>query len=148
MIPLEHASLNGTLVLLAASIALHGCASAPPPQSLYQRLGGLPALTAVVGKAVDRHVADPRTRRSFEGVNLKTLKASIVAQACEASGGPCKYEGDTMVRAHKGLAITAEEFDVALGHIGETLDEFKVGAREKDELLKLLHPMKSDIVGQ
>ena len=133
---------------LALLLALQGCSGAPPAASLYERLGGLPGVTAVVDKAVDRHAADPRTRRSFEGVNLKTLKASIVSQACEATGGPCRYEGENMARAHKGLDITAEEFDTAIGHISMTMDEFKVGARDKDEFLQLLRPMKTDIVSR
>jgi hemoglobin len=129
------------------SIVLTGCASAPPTASLYDRLGGLPAITAVVEQSVDRHASDPITRRSFEGINLNALKKSIVSQVCNATGGPCKYEGASMIKAHQGLAITPLEFDTAVGHIGETLDQLHVGAREKKEFLQMLAPMKSDIVG-
>jgi hemoglobin len=135
-------------MILASLLALQGCASGPSAASLYERLGGLPGITAVVDKSVDRHAADPRTRRSFEGVNLKTLKASIVLQACEATGGPCRYEGESMARAHAGLAITAEEFDTAIGHIDDTLDEFKVSARDKEAFLQILRPLRADIVGR
>lgn len=132
--------------LLAALLC--ACAAPQPAPSLYDRLGGLPMITAIVDKAVDRHVADPRTRRSFEGVDLKALKASIVSQACEASGGPCKYRGKSMPKAHEGLDITPAEFDTAMGHIAQTLDELHVGPREKEEFLALLRPMKNDIVGK
>lgn len=142
----KHSLIRNWSLMLTGAIALSACAVAPPAPTLYDRLGGLPAITAVVDKSVDRHATDPRTRRSFEGVNLKVLKASIVAQACEAAGGPCKYEGETMLKAHTGLAITSLEFDTVIGHISETLDQFHVGAREKAEFLQLLVPMKSDIV--
>jgi len=135
-------------MVLASLLALQGCAGGPSAANLYERLGGLPGITAVVDKSVDRHAADPHTRRSFEGVNLKTLKASIVSQACEATGGPCRYEGESMARAHKGLDITAGEFDTAIGHIETTLDELKIGARDKEEFLQLLRPMKKDIVSR
>lgn len=127
---------------------LAGCAATPPAASLYDRLGGLPAITAVVDKSVDRHTVDPRTRRSFENINLKALKASIVSQVCSATGGPCKYEGAPMIKAHQGLAITPLEFDTAIGHIRASLDELHVGAREQQEFLQIVLPMKSDIVGR
>lgn len=136
-------------VMLAASVVLAGCASPPPSASLFDRLGGLPVITAVVDKEVDAHVADPRTRRVFVGVNLKTLKASIVAMTCVATGGPCKYTGEPkMANAHRGLSITSEEFDVSIGQISDALDELHVAAREKKELLGILMPMKVDIVGR
>lgn len=133
--------------MLAAVALLAGCAATQPPATLYERLGGLPAITAVVDKSVDRHVADPRTRHTFDGINLKALKASIVSQVCNASGGPCKYEGATMIEAHRELAITPLQFDVVIGHIRASLDELHVGAREQQELLQIILPMKPDIVG-
>lgn len=141
-------AIHRRILLTAAVLALQACAAPRPSSSLFERLGGLPAITAVVDKSVDRHATDPRTRRSFEGVNLKTLKASIVSQACEATGGPCRYEGEPMARAHKGLSITDEEFDTAIGHINQTLDEFKVGQQEKEEFLQILRPLKRDIVAR
>lgn len=135
-------------LLLSAALTAAGCAGTLAKPSLYDRLGGLPAINAVVDQSVDRHAADPRTRRSFKGINLKALKASIVSQACEATGGPCRYEGESMKRVHTGLSITAEEFETAMGHISDTLDELKVGTAEKEEFLRLLRPMKSDIVGR
>ena len=138
------------LILIASTCValLSGCATTPPAASLYDRLGGLTAISAVVDRSVDRHVADPRTRRSFEGVNLKALKASIVSQVCNATGGPCQYEGESMIKAHHGLAITPLEFDTAIGHIRASLDELHVGAREQQEFLQIVLPMKSDIVGR
>lgn len=125
-----------------------GGAATAPATSLFDRLGGLPAITEVVDRSVDRHVADPRTRRSFEGINLKALKASIVSQMCNATGGPCKYEGESMIKAHHGLAITPLEFDTAIGHIRVSMNELHVGAREQQEFLQIVLPMKSDVVGR
>jgi hemoglobin len=130
------------------ALLLWGCSTqATPGASLYDRLGGLPIITAIVDRTIDRHVADPRTRRSFDGVDLKSLKASIVSQACEATGGPCKYQGKPMLKAHEGLDITPEEFDTAMGHMSQTLDELHIGPREKEEFLVILRPLKTDIVG-
>lgn len=131
---------------LAGCIVLSGCAANPPQPRLFDRLGGLPAITAVVGKTIDSAARDPRTSRSFKGVKLQGVKDAVVAQLCEAAGGPCKYEGATMRKAHQGLDITSAEFDAFAQQLVATLDEFKVPKREKDELLQLLAPMKGDIV--
>ncbi len=143
-----HFTIRKTLLVLASSIALAGCAGTPPQATLYERLGGLPAITAVVDKTLDRTATDPRTRRSFEGIKLKPLKESIALHLCEVTGGPCKYEGATMAKAHQGLDITSAEFDAMVSQLSDTLDQFKVGAREKNELLQLLAPMKRDVVSK
>lgn len=131
---------------LASCFLISGCASAPAPSPLYDRLGGLPALTAVVDKTIESAARDSRTSRSFKGLKLQGVKESVVSQLCEATGGPCKYEGATMAKAHTDLDITAAEFDAFAQQLVATLDQFKVGTREKDELLQLLAPMKRDIV--
>ena len=134
--------------ILAALLGLAACTTQPPKASLYSRLGGLPAIQAVVGKTLDTAAADPRTSRSFKGIKLAGVKESVVAQLCEATGGPCKYEGPSMAKVHEGLDITATEFDAFAGQLVAVLDEFKVGATEKNELLQLLGPMKRDIVSK
>lgn len=140
--------LSAAHVALAGCIALSACAYQPPTPRLYERLGGLPAIQAVVGRTIDSAAHDPRTSRSFKDIKLDALKESVAAQLCEASGGPCKYEGAPMVKAHKGLDITPAEFDAFAEQLVAALDYYKVGPREKDELLQLLGPMKKDIVGK
>ena len=141
----RHLARKG-LAALAGSLVLASCASTPPQPTLYERLGGLPALTAVVDKTIDSAARDTRTSRSFKGIKLQGVKESVVAQLCEATGGPCKYEGATMRKAHHGLDITSAEFDAFAQQLVATLDAFKVPQREKDDLLHMLAPMKGDIV--
>lgn len=132
---------------LTGGIVLPAAAGEAAPK-LFDRLGGLPAIQAVVGRTIDSAARDPRTSRSFKDIKLDALKDSVAAQLCEASGGPCKYEGESMVKAHKGLDITTGEFDAFALQLIAALDYYKVGAVEKDELLQLLGPMKSEIVGK
>ncbi len=140
------ASIRRVQMSLAVCVVLAGCAANPPQPKLYDRLGGLPAITAVVDKTIDSAARDPRTSRSFKGIKLQGVKEAVVAQLCEASGGPCKYEGATMRKAHQDLEITTAEFDAFAQQLLATLDAFKVPQREKDELIQLLAPMKGDIV--
>jgi len=72
----------------------------------------------------------------------------LVDQICQATGGPCTYKGQTMLAAHKGMKITDAEFTALVEDLVKSLDKFKVGAPEKNELLSALGGMKGDIVGQ
>lgn len=115
-------------------------------KSLYERLGGKPAIAAVVDDFVARVAADNRINGKFANANIPRLKTMLVDQICQASGGPCTYAGRDMKSAHAGMGITGEEFDVLVGDLVATLNKFKVGEREKNDLLNALGPMKKDIV--
>ncbi|CAN5231330.1 group 1 truncated hemoglobin [soil metagenome] len=144
-------SFRHIFLVCAACIALAACSSAPPSPpktSLYERLGGLPAITAVIDKTIDKASTDPRTSRSFKDVKLKNLKESLTLHLCHIAGGPCKYDGPNMAKAHSGLAITSAEFDAMAGMVAETLDQFKVPAAEKNELMGVLAAMKPEVVGK
>jgi hemoglobin len=122
----------------------NGMGKAAP--SLYERLGKREAITAVVDDFVNRVAADNRINGKFANANIPRLKALLVEQICEASGGPCKYTGRDMKTTHAGMAITGEQFDALVGDLVATLNKFKVPEREKNELLGALGPMKKDIV--
>ena len=74
------------------------------------------------------------------------LKKMLVDQVCEATGGPCSYTGRGMRETHDGMNVTAGDFDVIVGDLVATLDEFEVPKQEQDELLGLLGPLRSQIV--
>jgi hemoglobin len=114
--------------------------------SLYERLGGLDAITAVVDSFVARCAGDDRINRKFERTDVPRLKKMLVDQVCEATGGPCTYVGRGMRETHDGMNVTAGEFDALVEDLVATLDEFDVPKAEQDQLLGLLGPMRVDIV--
>lgn len=114
--------------------------------TLYQRLGGAPVMTRVVSQTVDAVVENPRLNRSFDKVDLDRLKILIVEQICSLAKGGCEYSGDDMKTTHDGLDVTEAEFYGLVEELIIALDQTGVGLREKNELLKLLAPMKPDIV--
>jgi len=123
-----------------------GMADKKPP--LYDRLGGKPAIQAVVDDFIGNVAGDARINKRFAGANITRLKGNLVDQICEATGGPCKYTGQKMRSAHAGMKITDEEFDALVEDLVKSLDKLKVPAQEKGELLTALGGMKKDIVGQ
>ncbi len=115
-------------------------------KSLYDRLGGKTAITAVVDDFVGRVAADTRINGKFANANIPRLKSMLVDQICQASGGPCTYTGRDMKSTHAGMGVSSSDFDALVGDLVATLNKFKVPEREKNELLGALGPMKSDIV--
>lgn len=120
-------------------------------QKLYERLGGKPAITAVVDEFVARVAADTKINRYFgaaasDPARMASFKAKLVDQICAATGGPCTYTGKNMKDAHAGMGIAGAEFDALVGDLVGALDKFKVPEKEKGELLGALGPMKADIV--
>jgi hemoglobin len=143
--------LVGVVVVMGLLTA--GCASAPSDRamakkSLFDRLGGKPAITAVVDDFIANVAGDTRINQRFAGTNIPQLKTMLVDQICEATGGPCRYTGRDMKSAHAGMRITDVEFNALVEDLVKSLDKFKVPAQEKSELLTALGGMKSQIVGQ
>jgi hemoglobin len=114
--------------------------------SLYERLGGLDAITAVVESFVGRCAGDTRINAKFVRTDVPRLQKMLVDQVCEATGGPCTYTGRSMRETHDGMGVTAGEFEALVEELVAALDEFGVPAAEQDDLLGLLGPMRSEIV--
>jgi hemoglobin len=129
-------------------VALTGCAAyeTTPADSLYDRLGGKAAITAVVDEFVAKVAADNRINGRFATTDIPKLKRHLVDQICAASGGPCVYTGRDMKTTHAGMRLTNADFNALVQDLVSALDKFKVGEREKQELLALLSPMRKDIV--
>ena len=132
-----------------ASMANSGTMGEPQNKTLYARLGGYDAIAAVVDDFVGRLVADKSLAKFFVGHSedsLKRIRMHVIDQICAAAGGPCNYTGRDMRTSHHGLGITSEDWDAAAKHLVETLNKFKVGKAEQDELLGVVGGLKKDIV--
>jgi len=115
-------------------------------ESLYDRMGGAPVLARVVDELMQLNRTDPRISRSFQKISVKRFRKTLIEQLCTIAGGPCQYAGDDMKSVHGGLDITDAEFNRLVENLVTALNGNGVGLREKNELLKLLAPMKRDIV--
>ena len=115
-------------------------------RSLYERLGGIDAITAVVRAFDERAAKDGRINQKFARTNLDRLTKEFVDQLCQDTGGPCVYTGLSMKQSHTNMGVTSGEFDAFMEDLAATLDSFNVGRTEQDELLKPLRLMRADIV--
>jgi len=139
---------------LSMVLAVTGVASAgmidekPLPRSLYDRLGGQPAIVLVVDAFVGNVLGDPRISGRFANTDVPRLKALLVDQICEAAGGPCRSAGRDTPSAHSGSGVTAEDGDVLAEDLARALDTLRVPAQDQGELLGILGQLSSLGVGQ
>ncbi len=133
---------------LVVLLFLAACAAPDPgiKPTLWERMGGNPVVTQVVAETIDRAATDPRTSRSFKDVKLQHVKDMIVEQICSLTGGGCKYTGDPMDKVHAGLKNTEGELNLLVQFLRDALAHNGVNDTEKNELLRILAPMKHDIV--
>lgn len=149
-----------TLGLFVAFLAFSSCKKdEPTPEptptatpSLYTRLGGIDAISAVTDQFLANVVADNTINAKFaatvsDSYRTQLLRNNLIDQICAGAGGPCQYKGKTMLEAHTGMNVSDAEFNALVGDLVAALDQFNVPTKEKNELLAILGPMQPDIVG-
>ena len=135
-----------TIVLSFALMTAFSVTALAQDKSLYERLGGQPAISAVVDEFAGIVLKDDRINRKFSKSDPARLVSNLKAFVCSATGGPCAYTGRDMKTSHKGMGTTAGEFNALVEDLVKALDKFKVPDREKNELLGALGPLKGDVV--
>ncbi len=136
--------LSGMVTGVTAGAA---AGAAPAVQmSLYDRLGGEAGVTAIAATLIDRVSADPKLGRSFKDAGLDRIKRLLAEQICDLTGGPCRYSGDSMREVHAGHHISQAEFFGMVAKLRVVLKERHVSQGATNELLRLLAPMKRDVV--
>ncbi len=134
-----------------------------PEATLYERLGGVFAIAAVVDQFSDAVVKNPVVGQKSENPALREwhtknlgrlpgLKFMRTLWVCNVAGGPFQYTatkpGTTVVgleEAHRNLKISSEQFDEVAAELGRTLDEFKVPEQEKTEVLAAFSAHKDEV---
>lgn len=114
--------------------------------SLYERLGGEAGVAKFTKQALYQVAHNPSVNHAFEGVNLEKLAKKLTEHTCHITGGGCKYTGDDIKKVHAGLNLTEQDFYALVEALRTALDDNGVGEREKNELLRILAPMKRDVV--
>jgi len=144
------APLRGVAIAAVMALGVAACSSngmnAQPQASLYDRLGGKEALSAVVNHLWGVVAADERINGRFANTQPAAFAGQLVDFLCQGTGGPCQYQGKNMHDAHTGMNLSSAEF-MALGDdVVQTLNHFKVPAAEQKEVMDLLISMQGDVI--
>jgi hemoglobin len=116
--------------------------------SIYDAIGGEPALVAVVDDFYIRVTGDPELARFFAGTNMAKLTGRQVEFFAAALGGPHTYTGATMREAHRGRGIGQEHFNLAAGHLVAALSAADVPDQTINHITGLIGPLAEDIVSK
>jgi len=117
--------------------------------TLYERLGGYDAISAVADNLLPRLQADAQLGRFWQHRGedgVRREKQLLVDFLCSSAGGPLYYTGRDMKTSHKGMQITENDWSAFLTHLNATLDAFAVPQAERDDVLAFVESTKSDIV--
>lgn len=128
------------VVLVLANIA--HAQTAP----LYQSLGEKPGIAALANDFVDRLKANPRIGKMFDNIKPAYLKEQFTDQFCELSGGPCKYDGETMKSSHASLGIDKAQFNLVVEILQGSMDACGIPFTAQNQLLAKLAPMHREII--
>ena len=159
----KHEITNCIVSLFTVALILPLQAAPKTEKSLYERLGGVFAIAAVVDHFSDAVVQNPIVGKTSENPALREwhtknldrlpgLKFMRTLWVCEVTGGPFKFSptkpGKThlgLEEAHRDLKISPEEFDEVAAELGRSLDFAKVPAHEKGEVLAAFAAHKKEV---
>jgi hemoglobin len=114
--------------------------------TLYDRIGGAPAVNSAVERFYVRVLADPMLAPFFKDTEMARLKTHQFAFLSQALGGPQQYSGASMARAHSRLQIEKRHFDAVAAHLVETLRELGVDESMVAEVAAAITPLASQVV--
>jgi len=114
--------------------------------TLYERLGGAPAIEAVVDELYRRILDDSELAPFFGRVNLRSQKGRMRAFVTMVTGGPNEYHGRDMKTAHQRHAIEHRHFDLVAGYLVGVLEWAGADPEAADELVSAVAGLRGDIV--
>ena len=132
-------------------------------ESLYERLGGVFAIAAVIDYFSDEVVKNAVAGQGSDNPELREWHTQKLARlpglkwmrtlwVCDVAGGPFHYVGTepgrdrvSLEEAHRELEITPDQFDAVAGELAKALDHFNVPEREKNEVLAAFAAHKGEV---
>lgn len=133
------------LLILALIFSLNACQSRPPT-SLYEELGGQPAIENIIDNYLTEISYDKQIARHFMDSNIDRVRSKLIEMLCNLSDGPCAYTGDTMLDVHIGMHITEAEFTRGVELLINAMNDAGIPHRTQNKLLARLAPLREDII--
>lgn len=120
--------------------------------SIYEEIGGAPAVEKAVSLFYAKAGSDPRIARFFEGTELPAQELKMVKFLTMAVGGPSAYEGKSMRAAHARLVesqgLNDSHFDAVVEHLGATLTELSVPTSHIQAIATKIEGLRDDVLNR
>ncbi|RAL25736.1 group I truncated hemoglobin [Thermoflavimicrobium daqui] len=117
-------------------------------QTLYERLGGRPRIKMIVQDSFYALLSDDRVSHHFVGVDIERLTNVLISFFENMLGGPLDYSGESLRKAHSGLNITSEEYDIFLSYVRQILRKYTVSIPDIAKIESLLRSYKPHIINR
>lgn len=89
---------------------------------------------------------DDRIVAHFKKVDIVRLRDKLGEHLCVTAGGPCKYTGDSLAEAHKGLNLTRSDFNALVEDLIDAMDARGISVRDQNRLIARLAPVRGDVI--
>ena len=125
--------------------------SKPEQKSLYDQLGGQPAVDAAVDTFYRKVLRDARINRFFDGVDMDKQIAKQKAFLTMVFDGPANYTGKDMRAGHAHLVkmgLNDSHVDVVIELLGQTLSELGVAKPLIDQVAALANSVRDDVLSR
>ena len=118
-----------------------------PSASLYERLGGHTGIAQITRSIIRNHLANPQVSARYEAVvDMPRVERHVVEFFCAGAGGPESYTGKEMIDAHRGMNVSEQEFAAVVDDALAALDEHRIDAGTRNEVLGIMWSLKGEIV--
>jgi hemoglobin len=117
-------------------------------KSLYERIGGAPAVEAAVDRFYRKVLNDDRISHHFESVDMDRQRAKQKAFLTFAFGGPAQYSGRDLRAAHASMKLTEQDFNAVMENLGATLLDLRVPDELIGEAVAIALSVKDDILNR
>jgi hemoglobin len=120
-------------------------------KSVYERIGGEPAVNAAVDIFYRKVLSDHRINRFFDNVDMEKQAAKQKAFLTMAFGGPHNYTGEDMRKGHVHLVkmgLDDSHFDAVVENLGATLEELNVPQEIITEVVAICETTRNDVLGR
>lgn len=118
---------------------------------LFERLGGLKGIEAIVDNIVELHMSNPNVKARFLPLkdnpqHFAEVRQHLINFLAFGSGGPVEYKGKDMTTAHKGMNISNEEYMDVVDDIMTALDKNNIDEQTKKDVLFIAYSLKATMV--
>lgn len=114
--------------------------------SLYEKLGGKEAISAVVDNFYDRMLQDETVKHFFDTIDMERQRRHQALFISYALGGPNQYSGESMAKVHKGMNLQPIHYDAVIKHLSDALRDFKISDADIQKVKEKLDTLKDDIL--
>ena len=113
--------------------------------TLYERLGGVDVLRALVDAWLLEASSDPRIRDYFGKADIAHLKLRMVERICVQVQGPCLYRGREMYEVHADLGLEDTHLRAFLQGLEPAMERVLLKGRAAEELREVIRGLAEEL---